>query len=338
PQSFKFFCYLFSEILHSSSVCLRTFDSGVIALCYFFALIRYIRIILTYCSASSLFPPFPTSKDFGFLIQLKKNYHFHLSLLSDWTGLQKQIEIDEEIKLFPFYEKRIGAEVPGDSLGKDYVGTIFRIAGGSDKSGFPMMQGIITSGRVRLLFRDMPPRNRARGLHLTGNAVTGAKNPSPSAALAAAKSRQASACLHRTKHFRPQKQGQMKRKSIRGCIVGPDLAVLNLCLTKKGPQTIEGITDSSLPRRLGPKRASNIRKLFNLDKKDDVRQYVIKRKVLRGDKVKEKAPKIQRLITATRLQRKRRERAIVKKRIGITKKNEKEYFEKFGKAKVLAKI
>ncbi|KAF8819492.1 ribosomal protein RPS6 [Cardiosporidium cionae] len=252
------------------------------------------------------------------------------------TGLQKQIEVDEEKKLFPFYEKRIGAEVAGDSLGDEFVGSIFRISGGSDKSGFPMMQGIITSGRVRLLFRDMTPRSRARGLHLTGTSVTGAKNPSPSAALNAAKSRHASACLHRIKHFRPQRQGQMKRKSIRGCIVGPDLAVLNLCLTKKGPNTIEGITDSSIPRRLGPKRASNIRKLFNLDKKDDVRHYVIKRKVVRGDKVKEKAPKIQRLITATRLQRKRRQNSIVKKRIASTKKNEKEYFEKFGKTKPTA--
>jgi small subunit ribosomal protein S6e len=33
----------------------------------------------------------------------------------------------------------------------------------------------------------------------------------------------------------------------------------------------------TVPRRLGPKRASKIRKLFNLSKEDDVRQYVVRR-------------------------------------------------------------
>ena len=37
------------------------------------------------------------------------------------------------------------------------------------------------------------------------------------------------------------------------------------------------MTDVTVPKRLGPKRASKIRKLFNLAKEDDVRQYVIKR-------------------------------------------------------------
>lgn len=44
-----------------------------------------------------------------------------------------------------------------------------------------------------------------------------------------------------------------------------------------GETEIPGLTDNSKPRRLGPKRASKIRKLFNLGKEDDVRQYVIKR-------------------------------------------------------------
>ena len=42
-------------------------------------------------------------------------------------------------------------------------------------------------------------------------------------------------------------------------------------------QEIPGLTDDTKPRRLGPKRASKIRKLFMLSKEDDVRQYVIKR-------------------------------------------------------------
>lgn len=46
-----------------------------------------------------------------------------------------------------------------------------------------------------------------------------------------------------------------------------------------GDNDIEGLTDSVVPRRLGPKRASKIRKLFNLSKEDDVRKYVIRRTV-----------------------------------------------------------
>ena len=44
-----------------------------------------------------------------------------------------------------------------------------------------------------------------------------------------------------------------------------------------GEQDIPGLTDKTIPRRLGPKRASKIRKLFNLSKDDDVRQYVVRR-------------------------------------------------------------
>lgn len=44
-----------------------------------------------------------------------------------------------------------------------------------------------------------------------------------------------------------------------------------------GEQEIPGLTDTTVPRRLGPKKASNIRKLFNLQKQDDVRQYVVRR-------------------------------------------------------------
>merc|ERR1712154_584570 len=49
----------------------------------------------------------------------------------------------------------------------------------------------------------------------------------------------------------------------------------------------------------GPKRASKIRKLFNLTKEDDVCQYVIKRPLPLKDGKKQKfaAPKIQRLVT-----------------------------------------
>ena len=44
-----------------------------------------------------------------------------------------------------------------------------------------------------------------------------------------------------------------------------------------GDNELPGLTDTQVPRRLGPKRASKIRKLFALSKQDDVRQYVLKR-------------------------------------------------------------
>lgn len=104
--------------------------------------------------------------------------------------------------------------------------------------------------------------------------------------------------------YRARRVGERKRKSVRGCIVGADLAVLNLVVLKKGENDVAGLTDSTIPRRLGPKRANNIRKLFNLTKEDDVRKYVIARKFEKKGKTVVKRPKIQRLVTPVTLHRK----------------------------------
>lgn len=53
---------------------------------------------------------------------------------------------------------------------------------------------------------------------------------------------------------------------MRGCIVSSDLSVLNLVIVKKGEQELPGLTDEEKPRVRGPKRASKIRKMFNLSK------------------------------------------------------------------------
>merc|ERR1719371_143715 len=148
----------------------------------------------------------------------------------------------------------MSTEVSGDSLGDEFKGYVFRIAGGNDKQGFPMKQGILCNHRVRLLFK--------KGMST----------------------------------YRERRKGCRKRKSVRGCIVGPDLATMNLVIAKKGAEDVPGLTDDNKPRRLGPKRAANIRKLFNLEKKDDVKQFVVRRQV-NPDKKKKKAPKIQRLVT-----------------------------------------
>merc|ERR1712217_633119 len=182
-------------------------------------------------------------------------------------------------KLTPFFDKRMATEVPGDSLGDEFKGYVFRISGGNDKQGFPMKQGILCNHRVRLLFK--------KGM----------------------------SC------YRERRNGCRKRKSVRGCVVGPDLAVLSLVIAKKGKEEIPGLTDDQRPRRLGPKRASNIRKLFNLEKKDDVRHFVVRREAGK----KKKAPKIQRLVTPAMLQRKRYFRSQTRAKMVLGKKLKEEY-------------
>jgi len=106
--------------------------------------------------------------------------------------------------------------------------------------------------------------------------------------------------------FRPRRTGERKRKSVRGCICGPDLAVIALRIVKKGEKDIAGVTDVDRPNRLQKKRKSNIISFFNLDKKkDDVCKYIGHRTIQRGDKTFWKAPKVQRLVTEKRLRRKK---------------------------------
>uniref|UniRef100_A0A3B3QPE8 Small ribosomal subunit protein eS6 n=1 Tax=Paramormyrops kingsleyae TaxID=1676925 RepID=A0A3B3QPE8_9TELE len=206
------------------------------------------------------------------------------------TGCQKLIEVDDDRKLRIFYEKRMAAEVAADPLGEEWKGYVVRISGGNDKQGFPMKQGVLTHGRVRLLLSK-------------GHSC-----------------------------YRPRRTGERKRKSVRGCIVDANLSVLNLVIIKKGEKDIPGLTDRTVPRRLGPKRASKIRKLFNLSKEDDVRKYVVRRPLTKeGKKPRTKAPKIQRLVTPRVLQHKRQRIAMKRKRTLKNKEEAAEY------AKLLAK-
>ncbi|MCJ1235644.1 40S ribosomal protein S6 [Varicellaria rhodocarpa] len=187
------------------------------------------------------------------------------------NGSQKLVEIEEERKLRIFMERRMGAEVPGDSVGDEFKGYVFKITGGNDKQGFPMKQGVMHPTRVRLLLAD-------------GHSC-----------------------------YRPRRTGERKRKSVRGCIVAMDLSVLALAIVKKGDGEIPGLTDRVEPKRLGPKRATKIRRFFGLTKEDDVRKFVIRREVQpkgEGKKPYTKAPKIQRLVTPQRLQHKRRRIAL----------------------------
>lgn len=202
------------------------------------------------------------------------------------TGAQKTFDIpSDDHKLRHFYDKRMGTELTADHLGEEWKGYILKIAGGNDKQGFPMKQGVLTNTRVRLLLKK-------------GHSC-----------------------------YRPRRTGERKRKSVRGCIVDQNLSALALIIVRKGEQDIPGLTDVNVPRRLGPKRASNIRKLYNLSKEDDVRQYVVKRPlaVKDGKKPRFKSPKIQRLITPVVLQRKRHRLLIKKRRSEARREAEAQY-------------
>ena len=43
--------------------------------------------------------------------------------------------------------------------------------------------------------------------------------------------------------YRARRKGERKRKSVRGCIVGPDIRALSLAIVKKGEKEIPGLTD-----------------------------------------------------------------------------------------------
>jgi len=209
-----------------------------------------------------------------------------MNIANPATGAQKLIDIDDEKRYRVFFDKKIAQEVPGDSIGDEWKDYIFRITGGNDKQGFPMKQGVLLPYRVRLLLAD-------------GHSC-----------------------------YRTRRAGERKRKSVRGCIVGPDIAVLSLVIVKQGPTEIPGLTDTVLPKRLGPKRATKIRKFFNLTKEDDVRKYVVRREVTpkkEGAKPYTKAPKIQRLVTPIRLQRRRHLRSLKRRRIEHQKEQKTEY-------------
>ncbi len=172
---------------------------------------------------------------------------------------------------------------PKSFRAQEFKGYVFKILGGQDKQGFPMKQGVLTPGRVQVLMSPGDSCFRGYG----------------------------------------RRNGERRRKSVRGCIVSHEISVLNLVIVKKGPGELPGLTDEQKPKMRGPKRASKIRKMFNLTKDDDVRHYVkiYGKKVEKDGKTSVKCPKIQRLVTPQVLQRKRARAAVKRERV-VTKKAE----------------
>ena len=123
--------------------------------------------------------------------------------------------------------------------------------------------------------------------------------------------------------YRPRKDGERKRKTVRGCIISNEISALHLIVVQKGPKDIAGLTDKVVPRRYGPKRASTLRAMFGItDSRKDVSELVLKREVKPG---KFTQPKVQRLITPRRVARKIRMTKERKERRESTKKRAEAY-------------
>merc|ERR1711976_618796 len=143
------------------------------------------------------------------------------------TGRNKVVELQNDEKMSELIDRRIGDEVEGSIISELFEGYLFKILGGFDKDGFAMKNGVLTQGRRRLLLQKGDGMFRFRsGYH---------------------------------------RDGVRKRKLVRGCIVSPDIKILNMKTIQIGPKPIPGLTEEgALPKRLGPKRANNILKEFGL--------------------------------------------------------------------------
>ena len=101
-------------------------------------------------------------------------------------------------------DKKIGNELDGELISDLFGGYVFKIQGGFDKDGFAMKNGVLTQARKRIMLQK------------------GCKNF----------------------HFRRgyHRVGISKRKLVRGCIISPEIRVLNLKIVKVGEKMIPGIS------------------------------------------------------------------------------------------------
>mmetsp|Transcript_4884 Transcript_4884/g.7852 ORF Transcript_4884/g.7852 Transcript_4884/m.7852 type:complete len:217 (+) Transcript_4884:47-697(+) len=186
-----------------------------------------------------------------------------LNIANPYTGKQKTLEIDSEENLRYLYDKTLSSEIEGTKLDSSLKNIKLKITGGQDKQGFAMKQGILTSRRVKILLQK--GSTGCRGLQM--------------------------------------KKGERKRKSIRGCIVSPEIRTLNLVILNDNG--IQHNSEDYEKNKLTPRRASKLRKIFSINKGDDIRKFIINQRQNEIPAIKKKI-KIQRFISPENLQRKRR--------------------------------
>ena len=235
-----------------------------------------------------------TDVTFTFADHPHKGYGFYMNKfqLSDpTTGKTKTFEPD--ITLFRYAHmlgRRLGDYVAGSDISTLLEGFIFRISGANDLNGRSLVHGINSYGFVHLMRKPGQFGYQA---------------------------------------WRAKRKGSLKRRPLKGMIIDKTVRSISLVVVKRGVNVISGLTDTVAPKTLGPKRASKIRKLFNLSKLDDVKKYVIKRKVIICKKFDEKGVKIQRLITPERLRRKKQKLQRSLERSLKRKRERKEWKKKF---------
>ena len=142
-----------------------------------------------------------------------------------------------------------------------------------------------------------------------------------------------------SKCFRERRAAEPKRKSVRGCIVGPDLHALNVILVDPKGKEIPGLTDADLSNRHQPKRATKIRRLFGVTEPAKVKseadakkrieitqainnelRRVLTRKTKDGEKEVYKKVGIRRLVTVDHYKKRQEIRAQLKKTLDANRK------------------
>merc|ERR1712060_728204 len=183
------------------------------------------------------------------------------------TSQHKVIEIEDEKKVLPFYDRRMGQVVSGDSLGDEWKGYQFKITGGNDKEGFPMLQGVLVKHRVRLLMKPGMKcyRPRRKGI---------------------------------------MKKKSVRGCIVAGDISKLDLAVYEQGDNHIEGLTDEPLPARLLPKRANKiRKMFEIPKEFDLNQLKD---HLTRTKIRGNGKERKVSPKIQRLVTENTLKRKAR--------------------------------
>ncbi|KAJ8909531.1 hypothetical protein NQ315_003535 [Exocentrus adspersus] len=96
-----------------------------------------------------------------------------------------------------------------------------------------------------------------------------------------------------TTGYRQREKGVRKRKTVHGCVIGNDIAVVCMIILQEGPNPIPGLTDTFNPCSHLPKRANALRSMFNIPTGENITRF-IKNLVYQKaeDKSKIKYPKI----------------------------------------------
>lgn len=161
---------------------------------------------------------------------------------------------------------------------QEFKGYVFKIMGGQDKQGFPMRQGVLTPLRVRLL---MSPGDQCFAGH--GRRKGERRRKSVRGCIVSQDLSVLNLIIVKKgmREWRWGGGGELRTqpaasRSAQWCSSAPSMLLHAHMHTTNitGEADLPGLTDTEKPRMRGVKRASKIRKLFNLSKEDDVRDYV----------------------------------------------------------------